>query len=210
MLVHEPNNSFSLGIVFLHGYLDTDQKLAQFQPSQKQQYKSSHQGKLSSLRDVPWPHLYLHIIIYIPVAHRGCADQGPSVLSTVQTGSMTLFLLGRAGAHNSGFTPWWSDLPGATQQACGRAESRTPNPGQCLAPISLASPSEKLHLLSSTALSNMTGSDWAFLKAGQSQQPEPHWAGVLTLLLQALLPRTGSLQPPKQTLGPFSPNSSNS
>lgn len=54
MLACEPNNSsFSLGIVFLHGYVDTDQKLAQFQPSQKQQHKSSHQGKLSSLRDVP-------------------------------------------------------------------------------------------------------------------------------------------------------------
>lgn len=63
-----------LSRVFLHGYLDTDQNLAQFQPGQKQPHKSSHQGKLSSLRDVPWPRCYLHVIIYIPVAHRGWAQ----------------------------------------------------------------------------------------------------------------------------------------
>lgn len=63
-----------LGRVFLRGYLDTDQNLAQFQPGHKQPHKSSHQGKLSSLRDVPWPRCYLHVIIYIPVAHRGWAQ----------------------------------------------------------------------------------------------------------------------------------------
>lgn len=64
----------SLGIVFLRGYLDTDQNLAQFQPGQAQPHKSSHQGKLSSLRDVPWPRCYLHIFIFITVAHRGWAE----------------------------------------------------------------------------------------------------------------------------------------
>lgn len=64
----------SLGVVFLRGYLDTDQNLARFQPGQKQSHKSSHQGKLSSLREVPWPRCYLHIFIYITVAHRGWAE----------------------------------------------------------------------------------------------------------------------------------------
>lgn len=196
--------------------MDTDQKLAQFQPSQKQQHKSSHQGKLSSLRDVPWPHsLSPHYYLHYSSTWRLCRDQGPSVLSTLQTQSKTLFLTRGAGAHNSRFTLWWSDLLGATQRAYSRAEGRALNPSQCLAPVLLASPSEKEHLWRSAAHTGVKGSDWAFLKVGWSQQPEPHWdsraagAGVLTLLLQALVPHIGSLQPPKQMLSPFFPDSSN-
>lgn len=86
-------------------------------PARNSHNKSSHQGKLSSLRDVPWPRCYLHVFIYITVAHRGWAETKVPWHFTLCTHTKTLFLPQRAAAHNSHFTPRWGDLPRAPQSA---------------------------------------------------------------------------------------------
>lgn len=126
----------SLGIGFLCGYLDTDQNLAQLQPSQEQPHKFSHQGKLSSLRDVPWPHCYLDIFIYITVAHGGWAE---TKVPSHSAHTVTLFLPHRAAAHNSHFTPRWGDLSRAPQPAARPKICQQGSVLQALLPWSLQS-----------------------------------------------------------------------
>lgn len=126
----------SLGIGFLCGYLDTDQNLAQLQPSQEQPHKFSHQGKLSSLRDVPWPRCYLDIFIYITVAHGGWAE---TKVPSHSAHTVTLLLPHRAAAHNSHFTPRWGDLSRAPQPAARPKICQQGSVLQALLPWSLQS-----------------------------------------------------------------------
>lgn len=85
----------SLGVVFLRGYLDTDQNLARFQPGQKQSHKSSHQGKIikferGSLTSLLSAHFYLH---YSSTQRLG-RDQGPLALHALHIQRPCSFLKG--------------------------------------------------------------------------------------------------------------------
>lgn len=101
-------------------------------PARNSHNKSSHQGKLSSLRDVPWPRCYLHVFIYITVAHRGWAETKVPWHFTLCTHTKTLFLPQRAaGSQLTLYTTvrWLAQSPPVSSQTQNLPAGQTE---QCL------------------------------------------------------------------------------